>query len=209
MGSAPTNGNLLLLTFTSYRNDALGRYATISSISQTGVTWIKQISKTNPTDLDHTQDTEIWAGVVGSGASATITITLAYYANAGGIADVCEYSGMLTSGFLDKTATNSGLSSSPDTGTTATTAQADELWIGCTGLNGSRSQSTPTNGFTLLDGAVYSSCSCAYLEKIVSATGTANSGTTGSGSAYWAGCIATFKASAAPPPAGGVLAQVM
>jgi hypothetical protein len=53
----------------------------------------------------------------------------------------------------------------------------------------------------LLDGADYvkgSYClSNAFLEKIVSAAGTANSGTTLSYQRYWGGCIATFKAAAA------------
>ena len=53
-------------------------------------------------------DSEIWVGVVGSGASTTITIN---HGNATETAaDVCEYSGILTSGFLDQSAAASNSS---------------------------------------------------------------------------------------------------
>jgi len=60
--------------------------------------------------------------------------------------------------------------------------------------------SNPTNGFTMLYGAADYNPPTAYLEKIVSSTGQANSGTTLSGVEDWAGCIATFKAYVNPPP---------
>ena len=86
-----------------------------------------------------------------------------------------------------------GSSTHTVTGTTATTTQAKELWIGGITVEASASQTTPTNGFTLLDGATTGvSTSVAYLENIVSTTGTASSGTTISSNSY-VGCIATFK----------------
>ena len=202
--SAPTNGNLNILVFSSYvANDAKYVERTISSISQTGVTWTKQISQTVLWTIDTVRNiinSEIWVGVVGAGASATITLSLLGTGDTDNaeVANVCEYSGLLTSGFLDKTASTSGTSTTPATGTTATTTQADELWIGDT--SSEVAQSTPTNGFTLLDGAVFAghTLSSAYLEKIASATGTANSGTTMATSKRWSGCIATFKAAVAP-----------
>ena len=60
--------------------------------------------------------------------------------------------------------------------------------------------SSPTNGFTLLDGAYYGdpnghSACLGYAEKIVSSTGTADCSVTSSGSlTTWSGCIATFLA---------------
>jgi len=193
MGSTPTSGNILVATIGI---KDLNTYRTVSSISQTGCSWTRQVSKTSySTDYF---DVEIWFGVVSSGASASITITLTGTATCS-VADVCEYSGVLTTGFLDKTASATGYSNTPQTGTTATTTQANELWIGSTIVRVGAAQSNPANGFTLLDGTNYSSMSLAYLEKIVSSTGQASSGTSTASTWDWAGCIATFKASAAPP----------
>jgi hypothetical protein len=117
------------------------------------------------------------------------------------MADVFEFSGILTSGFLDKTSSASGTSTTSDTGLTATTTQASELWIGCTYayLSSSLSvaQSNPTNGFTLYkgtdnpNGAYHTSFGCEI--KIVAATGTAQSKCTIANSCTWLGAIATFK----------------
>jgi len=202
MASTPTSGNVLIAVIgmnTSSKN------VSVTSIIQTGVTWTLQVRSTNGSYLG----IEIWLGVVGAGAATGITINLSGNAAYGGVADVCEYSGVAISGYLDKTAINAGTSYQIDTGTTVTTTQADELWIGGGSPAGADTQSSPTNGFTLLDGVYYNYVSVSYLEKIVSATGTANSGTTIGVYHVWAGCIATFKASGAPPPAGGVLAQVI
>jgi len=195
LDSAPTNGNLLVLTFAI---DGWNGAHSINSITQTGVTWTLQKQGNGFSWMD---DIEIWAGVVGAGANAALTVNITGVAFLNAIVNVCENSGLLTSGFLDKTATNTGATSTAgDTGTTATTTQADELWVGVVGAaqTADVSQSSPTNGFTLLDGVnivqsgVHTS-SC-YLEKIVSATGAANSGTTLANSGHWGGCIATFKA---------------
>ena len=187
MGATPTDGNVEVATIATYA----ATLRTVSSITQTGVTWAKQINST----AGDNKDIEIWFGVVGSGASADITIALSDNAAYGGVADVCEYSGLLTSGFLDKNATwTSNSNQYPDTGTTGTTAQADELWVG--GICARYAQATPTDGFTLLDGALSTYMSNAYLEKIVSATGAAHSSTDQTTSAACAGCIATFKVSA-------------
>ncbi len=199
---APVNGNLLILCFAGQGSTAVPY---ITGISQTNVTWTSQ--EVCP-DSNIYQDTEIWVGVVSASAGTVITITVAGGTGGmyGEIADVCEWSGLSTSGFLDKTGYNNGAeNTATGTGTTVTTTQASELWIGCTGGVGTSgadpTQTNPTNGFTLLDGvkvatsgADYSSL--AYLYQIVSSTGTANSGTTIAGTTYWTGCIATFKASA-------------
>lgn len=194
MAANPTSGNILVLNIGTYHSG----YATISSITQTGVTWSggglgQQIIKQAYSAIT----TEIWVGLVGAGANAAITVNLSATPGGGGIVDVCEYSGLLTSGFLDKTASASGRSTTPVTGTTAATTHTDELWVGAVLCNAGGAQSTPQNDFTLLDGASYTKVvvtSLAYLEKIVSATGAASSGTTpASGTPYWVGAIATFK----------------
>jgi len=201
MASTPISGNILVATVASRTS---GATTTVSSIADGNakVTWTYQI-RSGAVAQD---SVEIWFGVVAAGASKTQTATLAAASGNGIIINVCEYSGVATTSFLDKTATNTNTSTSPDTGTTAATTQADELWIGGTEIAGNYTQSLPTNGFTLLDGAGYSGgplCN-GFLEKIVSATGTANSGTTIASSVTWVGCIATFKAATA----GGAAVQV-
>jgi len=195
LADPPTAGNLLILAFGGYSGSPV---ITVSSISQTGVSWSRQRACTWSD-----RRVEIWAGVVGSGAGTTITITLSKSISNGiVIADVCEYSGLATSDFKDQTAYKGGSqTTTTSTGTTATTTQADELWVGAIFAEGSSSvaQSNPTNGFTLLDGAnegyVYGGASLAYLEKIVSSTGQASSGTTLASKANeYAACIVTFKA---------------
>jgi hypothetical protein len=193
MGATPTAGNLLVACIGTF----IGTPSlTVTSITQTNVAWTYQISK-HSVVYDYL-DVEIWVGVVSASAGTGITIALSGAASWGGVADVCEYSGLATADFLDKTATATGQPVSlTSTGTTAVTSQNDELWIGAVTLQGG-SQSTPQDGFTLLDGAQYTTMSLAYLEYISSATGAAHSGTTISGSyEYYVGCIATFKAAAA------------
>ena len=197
--SAPTSGNSLIAVIGTYDNSASSAI-TVSSITQTGVTWSRQTSEVYGSGIfSPYYNVEIWLGVVGSGAVTSVSISLS--GSSREVVDICEYSGIAASP-IDKTAVSTGSSISGSTGTTTTTAQAQELWIGGIAVGGSTSsgvsQSYATSGFTLLDGASYGSSSpytsTAFLEKIVSITGTANSGTTIGSSNRWVGCIATFKA---------------
>ncbi len=204
LDSTPGNGNMLIAAIGTY-----GSYPPyVSSISQSNVTWTQQV--TSSSWSLYGRRVEIWAGVVSYGVSPSSTLTI-YLGDSGSgansdpiIADVCEYSGIVTSNFRDQTGTALGSYTRPlSTGTTPTTTQPNELWIGgifnvCDAANGNN-DSSPTNGFTMLDGAgsVYSQTkSLAYLEKIVSSTGTASCSVTGGAySTYeaYAGCIATFR----------------
>ena len=197
--NAPTNGNLLIATI-GIMEEATA--PTISSISQTGVTWTQQ-AIAPLTGYNH-QYGAIWAGVVGSGASKSGTVTLSGALSSGTcVVDVCEWSGLTTSNFLDKTASasNANAVATSSTGTTSTTTQNYELCVGLTTACWF-SQSSPINGFTLLDGNLETSgdaISTAYLYLIAGTTGTYGSGTTISGSTSWTGCIATFKATSTNP----------
>jgi len=196
LASAPASGDALIAVVGV--NDADGNV--VSKITQTGVTWTKQVSSANaPLDI------EIWAGVVGTGAATTVVITLtdaghdsdAHVSYA--TSDICEYSGLATSGvFLDKTATNSGLGiTTSNTGTTATTTQGNELWIG--GIADTLTnaiQTAPQNGFQLFDGEEGSGGTVAYLYNIVSGTGNAVSGTSANAINNWVGAMATFTTAA-------------
>ncbi len=187
LAQTPTQGNKLIAAIVANQT---GGTESVSSITQTGVTW-NRVVQINPVACD-----EIWIGDVGSDASTSVTVTLAQSVYAA-IADICEWSG-LASNPVDQTATMSGTTTTQtSTGTTSTTTQADELWIGTIGVY-DQAQSDPTNSFTMLDGelfTVFGGVSQSYLYKIVSSTGTANTGTTiGTSSNAWQGCIATFKA---------------
>ena len=194
----PAQGNALILC---YQGTATNANPTITGISQTGVTWTKS-NATNGAANGY-QEVEIWLGSVGSSAGTTLTITVANGSGSGynEVADVCEWTiGSAATWTADKTAINGGNSNGgpTDTGTTATTTQANELEIGAVGCAaGGATQTNPTNGFTLLDGVAPSglNASLAYLYKVVTAQGTANSGTTLNENSYWSGCIATFIAS--------------
>ena len=189
--NAPADGDALILTYGSNKGSSAVIIA-ITGVSETGASWTQQKALQAGSQFDD----EIWMAPNVSGAGATITISITNFANKASIVvNVCEYSGLTVSP-LDQTASNSNLGSSmTDTGTTPTTTQASELWVG--GVAAGAGQSTPTNGFTLLDGAVYnggtSNLADAYLEKIVSSTGAANSGTTLTTSTVWIGLMTTFK----------------
>ena len=90
LSSSPTNGNLLIC---GIDRDAAG---TISTITQTGVTWTQLITS----GVGAAPVAEIWKGVVGAGASATLTIACSTttYTNA----LISEWNGI--TGTLDQSA---------------------------------------------------------------------------------------------------------
>lgn len=187
MASTPTNGNLLIATVVCKYSSAVQT----NSITQTNVTWTLQKRQQEAT---WHFNVEIWAGVVGAGAGTQAVFALSSTtAGYGAVANICEYSNLLTDGFLDKTAGDSSASSeSKNTGTTDETTQVRELIIGCIGAVADLSGTSPTNGFTKLDGDRYTNVSNLYLEKIVAETDVQSSTVTSSNGDY-AGAIATFK----------------
>ena len=193
LASPPSEGNVLILTLGSYTDYWID--PSISAVNQTNVSWSKIVQVLGYTGGGfYLLNSEIWLGVVGSEASNSINVTLKGGADYGAVADVSEYAGVATTSSLDQTAVGF-VSSPPNSGTIALTSQANELWIASTAAT--NAQTNPTNGFTLLDGASGGNIvSEAYLEKIVSSTGTANTSTSCAGCMAGLGCIATFKASA-------------
>lgn len=196
LDSTPAAGNLLIAVI---GNVSTGSLRTVTGITQTNVAWTLQ--KAN--NYGNAYNAEIWAGVVSASAGTSITVALTGNADYGAVVNVCEYSGLLTTGYLDQTGEADDASSPFSTGTTGTTTQAEELWIGAiTVYHGTvPDQSSPTNSFSLLDGAKYTYMSSGYLEKIVSSTGTAEVSVTAYAWDTVPGCIATFKASV---PASGM-----
>ena len=187
---APQNGDALI-AIVGTRGTADNR---VSSITQTGAVWTRAIQVSTSSGAT----TEIWYALNISGATASITITLAASMKASAI--IAEYSGIATSNALDKVATSTGRSATPRTGITTMTSQSDELWIGALNATGTATYSAPSNNFILIGNALSTGGGAAtknsaeYLEKIISANGTATTTATLSLNATWSGAIATFKA---------------
>lgn len=80
-------------------------------------------------------------------------------------------------------------------GTTGTTAQAEELWIGSLAYKGSaQSESGVTAGWTSdLEATLDFNNTMTMLYKVASATGAASVSYTIGTAKYWAGCVVTFK----------------
>lgn len=187
MDSAPTNGNALAIAVTTLS----GTDARVSSISQTGATWVKAVSVANASN----PETEIWYALNVSSASASLTVNLAASLTAKCI--VAEYSGISTSGALDKTASNTGTGPPASTGTTATTAFNVELWFAALASANTSGfyLNTPSNGFSQVASVGDSFLLLGLYEKIVSSTGaasTSDSWSLVSESELWAGAIATL-----------------
>ena len=188
MGSAPVSGNTLVAVIAT-RGTTANR---VSAITGGGVTWSRVSQATNGSGTT----TEIWYGPNVSTGTTAITITQASPISA---AVVIEYSGVLPSASFDLAANSTGSSTAASTGTTGTTTQANELWIGGIGIaDGRRTLNAPYgNTFTVVafpkSGAVNTGAMIYALEKIVSTTGAASTGGTVSTSDAWSGAIATFK----------------
>jgi hypothetical protein len=188
LANTPTAGNVLIAVVSTHSS---GAAVTVTGITTTNVAWTKQHSNSSGSI-----NVEIWLGVVSASAGTSTQASFSGSAGVLAVINVCEYSGLVTTSTLDKTAINNGSSATTDTGTTAATAQDEELWVGAIHTESwGTEQTSPTNGFTLLDGDYesYWSGSQGYFEKIVASTGTANTGSS-TGDYSWVGCIATFKA---------------
>jgi hypothetical protein len=176
--AAPANGDTLIAVISTRGTNS----SEVSSMSQSGVTWTRASQSVNAKGTT----TEIWYAPNVSGAGTTVTVNLAASLFASAV--VAEYSGAMYASPLDQTATNNGNGIAADTGTTATTSQGNELWIGGIGLaNSGYTLGTLKNSFTAVNNAASTGSqpslnSTVYaLQKIVSATGTADSGGTVSG----------------------------
>jgi hypothetical protein len=192
LAQTPAAGNVLIATFGSFNGYFVD--SSVTSITQSNVAWSRRVKNQSS---DNVFDVEVWVGVVSSsgGAGQTLTVTLNSAPSQGVTAEICEYSGLSPN--MDVYAVNNGNGVTTDTGTTSMTRFANELWVGAI-FTYNREQGSERNGFTKLDGVYNGNFnSFVYLEKIVSSTSTANSGTTTTGiydPSNWYGCIATFVA---------------
>lgn len=169
---------------------------TISSVTDTqGNSYAVDVSYASPGDVlsVYLVSGQITTALVNGN---TITVTLSATNAFAGVAE--EFSGMATSSALDKTSTNSpGFGTAWSSGSTAATAQADELCIGAYVIS-SDVRSTPEGTWTeltdALRGAPGPGRSLITQYKIVSATGTYQAQGTLASSNDGGAAIATYKA---------------
>lgn len=191
--SGPTQNNLLIVTFSgdSYYSSGLG-------------TWTQVVIR------EGNSGTYIYYKIAGSGESATVGITIGSASSVVGVA--YEYSGMTGTPF-DKAANDGGFDSSAESGTTATTAQADELLIACVGTTAPGSTAASVTAWSNSFGEEYNAIATgsgsnvrhASASRIVAATGAYSTTGTLSGTQTWEAGIATFKIAAA----GGSIVPIL
>jgi hypothetical protein len=196
LGTTPTVGNMLVIAIFCQGSSGI----TVSKVNTTGVTWVLAAACTS--EFFANTRSEIWAGVVNSVAGINATVTFTGSTNA--ILDICEYSGLKTSGYLDKTASQATNNYYIiPTGTTATTTQYSELEVAAIGSwqDTAANLYDPINGFSMLDGIGVGSNALAFMEKIVLDKEAAftHAETSYITHEQGAACIATFKASHVPP----------
>jgi phosphatidylinositol-3-phosphatase len=147
-----------------------------------------------------------WTLAVSSGAtaiyyrqnapSASGPSTFAFSATANWVLSTSEWSGMATSGALDKTAHATGGSTNGTTassGTTAATSKLVELAIGGIRALANITESAPTAGFAQLDQRSAGANTLGAYDLVTSAAGAQSTSSTLSPSAKWRGVIATFR----------------
>ena len=93
---------------------------------------------------------------------------------------------------VDRASSSAGTSATQLTGTTSTTRYAAEVWVGSVASADNESQGSPANGFTQVQTGTTGNLYASLLDKIVAATGAANSSVTTAHSHAYAGGIATF-----------------
>lgn len=199
LGWTPTAGNLLVAVVSIKSSGSPNPV-----ITETNVTWTKQKEYQNSQDFN--AYVGIYVGVVGASPSTSVSV------DHGGdgspyqfLVAIVEYSGLKTSGFLDVSASNKNtkVNKACDSGTTGTTTVADELWVAgfCyfsgTGGNWDPNPPTPTHSFAVEVATYphYNNTILGFFDKIVGATGTADTGATVSVSSWWVGCVICLEAS--------------
>lgn len=203
LGAAPTNGNIVIAA-ASFLGTA-SQVGDSGAWAATGITWMKVVTLAQ--GASSTQ-LSLAIGRVRASASASIVFTCD---QTGGIAmAVAEYSGASLN--FDKFVSGLGSSTAPASGATATTEAANELWIGAISHRATSGGtfSSPTNSFTIVGQAkstlgTTSDRSICLLERIVSATGTANAGATVSPTGTWIAQALTIEQAAVAAGGGPYL----
>jgi hypothetical protein len=191
--SANTAGNLIV---------AFVRMSTTSqtvSLSDTAGN-LYNTAATQAQSSDGSQIQLLYAANIKGGAN---TVTAAFSStNNHPFLAIYEYSGLSSSSPLDKTAAAQGSSSTPNSGSTAATASADELVFAGLGLPVSSSATvSPGSGFTLeQQDAIANSSRAATEDLLATASGNYTGTFALTASANWSAVVATFLAASSPAP---------
>jgi len=159
-----------------------------------GGTWVKARSGGN---AGGAIEADIWYCPNIAAGVTTVTVTINLSVAMGAV--VQEYSGVLTAAPLDVTAINntSGGSASQTSGTTAATAQGNELWVAGFGVAANGAYSAPGAGWAIANQVARNSVSTALLDDMFNTAGAASASVTGPNAVY-VGTIATFKSTCPP-----------
>jgi hypothetical protein len=204
LGAAPANNDFLVACIVTL-GTTVGTFTTVSSITQPGVVWTQLLPPVEYfTSTSRYMVLEVWGGVVGPGAGTLATVNLSGFPDNGAVADICEWSNLLTSGFLDQTGSvnTTGSSTNGPTGiTSGPTSQAVELVCGFNfAINGNpMTVSNPQNRFTQLDGIESNPTGginfvISYLVLVTSSQSVYSSGVTINVASNNIGAIVTLKA---------------
>lgn len=185
----PIAGNQIVVATTSLTTAGI-----VTGVSATNIPFTKDVSESSVAPA-----TTIWSGPVGASPSPTITVSGTAVEK---IAAAAEFFGLLTGG-LDQTQFNNGVSTSPNTGTTSATTQADELVVA--GLGAAVNQTPGTGvGYTSIANVAGSASALSMAFKIVSTTGAQSMAGTLPAPLAWSGLIATYKQGASNFASNGI-----
>lgn len=208
--SVPANSDTL--TFAS--NVTAGSLIQVKCrIGTTGVTvtLTDSLGNTYTSDQINTDDAvngfSLHCGFALNSAAGACTVTATVSSSATFRWVIEEYSGIATVGAFDKSAVATGSSTTPSSGNTAATTQADELLSGACAITvGGATTFTAGSGYSNLVVAPAAPSSKAAGEgQIVSATGAYSAGFTLALSGAWICAIMTFKAATAATSGGPIL----
>lgn len=185
----PTAGNVIVLHHTAAQTNA-----TITSISQTNVTWGASADQSSNT----LRCSQLWSGLAAASPGNTITINLANAPSSAG-ANASEYSGLDSSAWLDSSAgsrgANSGSGTTVTTATVTPTAGRNSVTIGGCRL-GNAYASGPDNSYNRLT-AEGSRTETGYLIQASTSGTTDTHWNNGVSSGNWEATIATYWAASA------------
>jgi phospholipase C len=194
---APTRTGDLLVAVVEVRN--VTSPATVAGVTDSGGnSWVKATAV-------HYQaiDEEMWYAVDATGISSSGSVGVRASSASAIAMTVIELGGVRTSAPLDVMSTNSGSSTTPSTGTTATTNDAHEIAVAAIGWNSRLTPSGQTAGYAPIPAAQSSVSGEPVGEQagvqVLSAIGTQHYAATLSASVHWTGIVATFEAASAPP----------
>jgi hypothetical protein len=188
-----TSGNLLVAAVSCGSN----------TTTFTGPTGWTQATINQPSGVSDTQETSIWWAIVGSGGLSAGSTSWTWTLSASHNPYICIEEWNSTTGWVaspvDKTA--NGETGTPATattvvsGTTATTAQASELWVASLMYaGGAQTESSITSGWTkdleTTDGS--NNHTVTMLYDVASSTGAAACQYTIGTAEFWCGCVTTF-----------------